>query len=106
MAGSGDDEEVPPEFECSICMKLLLDPVTVSCGHTFCRACLDRSLGYRSLCAVCRAPVAAGQGVNILVKSIIADRYPRALAQRHQELEEELQAGEREADEARNREVR
>lgn len=99
------EEEVPPEFECSICMKLLLDPVTVSCGHTFCRVCLEKSLGYRGLCAVCRAPTAAGQGVNVLVRGIIGERYPRALARRQSEEEEELRAGERAADEARRREA-
>lgn len=86
-------------------MKLLLEPVTVSCGHTFCRACLEQSLGYRSLCAVCRAPVVSGQGVNVLIKNIIADNYPRALAQRLQELEDELRANEHEADTARRHEV-
>lgn len=100
-----EDEDIPPEFECSICMKLMLDPVTVSCGHTFCRVCLEKSLGYRGVCAVCRAPVAAGQGVNILVRGIVAGRFPRALARRHREAEEELHAQERQADEARRREA-
>lgn len=104
-AASGEEEEVPPEFECSICMKLLLDPVSVTCGHTFCRSCLEQSLGYRGACAVCRAPVAGVQAVNVLIRGIIADRFPRALAQRHRELQEELSAGEREADEARRREA-
>lgn len=98
-------EEVPAEFECSICMKLLLEPVSVSCGHTFCRACLEQSLGYRGVCAQCRAPVAGVQAVNVLIRNIIADRYPCALAERHRELQEELSAGEREADEARRREA-
>lgn len=100
------DEDVPPEFECSICMKLLLEPVSVPCGHTFCRACLEQSLGYRGLCAVCRAPVAGVQGVNILLRGIVAERFPRALARRKRELEEELRAGEQEAEEARRREAR
>ena len=26
--------EVPPEFECSLCRKLFLDPLSVACGHT------------------------------------------------------------------------
>jgi len=99
------EEDVPPEFECSICMKLLLDPVSVSCGHTFCRACLQKSLGYRGVCAVCRAPVADGQGVNVLIRSIVSERFPRALARRHQEIEEELRATENAADEARRREA-
>lgn len=32
------------DFECSICLELLFDPVTIPCGHTLCRVCLMRSL--------------------------------------------------------------
>ncbi|XP_075823776.1 tripartite motif-containing protein 43B-like [Microtus pennsylvanicus] len=28
------------ELNCSICLSYLTDPVTISCGHSFCRACL------------------------------------------------------------------
>lgn len=105
QASNEEDEEIPTEFECSICMKLMLDPVTVSCGHTFCRICLQKSLGYRGMCAVCRAPIADGQGVNILVRGIISERFPRALARRHRENDEELRATETAADEARRREA-
>uniref|UniRef100_A0A7S1A9D7 RING-type domain-containing protein n=1 Tax=Noctiluca scintillans TaxID=2966 RepID=A0A7S1A9D7_NOCSC len=99
------EDEVAPEFECSICMKLLFEPVSVPCGHTFCRSCLERSLDYRSLCAVCRAPVVAGQSVNILIRSVIAEKYPSALASRRRELEDEVRAGEQEADLLRRRET-
>lgn len=98
-------EDVPPEFECTICMKLLLDPVSVSCGHTFCKRCLEQALDYRNLCAVCRAPVAPGAGVNVLLRSIITERFPRALTERREEQQAELQAGEQEADDARRREA-
>ena len=30
--------EVMDILECTVCTELLLDPVTTSCGHTFCRA--------------------------------------------------------------------
>lgn len=107
MAGEGGaDDDVPAHLECAICMKLLLEPVSVPCGHTFCQVCLRRSLGYRGLCAVCRAPVPNGTNVNILIRSVIADQYPRALARRLQEQEEELRQGEEEAEVARQREVR
>mmetsp|Transcript_21524 Transcript_21524/g.50175 ORF Transcript_21524/g.50175 Transcript_21524/m.50175 type:complete len:426 (+) Transcript_21524:108-1385(+) len=112
-ANAGDDNEqeeeeeveVPEQFECSICMKLLLEPITVACGHTFCKACLDQSLGYRSVCAVCRAPITSGQGVNVLIKSIIANDYPKALRQRIREQEQELARGEDEAVASRRREA-
>jgi hypothetical protein len=29
----------PPDLECSVCSEVFTDPVTLACGHTFCRAC-------------------------------------------------------------------
>eukprot|EP00405_Crypthecodinium_cohnii_P024159 CAMPEP_0206488404 /NCGR_PEP_ID=MMETSP0324_2-20121206/42386_1 /ASSEMBLY_ACC=CAM_ASM_000836 /TAXON_ID=2866 /ORGANISM="Crypthecodinium cohnii, Strain Seligo" /LENGTH=408 /DNA_ID=CAMNT_0053967409 /DNA_START=30 /DNA_END=1253 /DNA_ORIENTATION=- len=103
--GRPEEEEIPTEFECTICMRLLLDPVTVGCGHTFCKACVQQSLGYRSLCAVCRAPIVSGQGVNILVRNMVESRFPNALARRKQEAEEELRQQDREAAEAQRAEA-
>jgi hypothetical protein len=28
------------DFDCALCLSLLYDPVTIPCGHTFCRNCL------------------------------------------------------------------
>ncbi|XDV34996.1 hypothetical protein PO909_005053 [Leuciscus waleckii] len=30
------------ELQCSICLEVLTDPVTTSCGHNFCRTCLTK----------------------------------------------------------------
>ncbi|KAM5172082.1 nuclear factor 7, ovary-like [Mantella aurantiaca] len=32
------------ELECSICLNIYTDPVTLICGHNFCRVCIDRVL--------------------------------------------------------------
>ncbi|XP_069821316.1 ret finger protein-like 4A [Dendropsophus ebraccatus] len=32
------------ELECSICLSLYTDPVTLRCGHNFCRGCIDQVL--------------------------------------------------------------
>ncbi|CAJ1426855.1 unnamed protein product [Effrenium voratum] len=98
-------EEIPPHLECAICMKLLLEPVSVPCGHTFCQSCLDQALGYRNLCAVCRAPVPPGQAVNVIIRSVIVDQYPRALASRQAEQQEEVRMAERTSEEQRQQEV-
>ncbi|XP_069808008.1 E3 ubiquitin/ISG15 ligase TRIM25-like [Dendropsophus ebraccatus] len=33
------------ELSCSICLNVYTDPVTLRCGHNFCRDCIDRFLG-------------------------------------------------------------
>ena len=70
-------------------MKLLLDPVSTGCGHTFCKDCISRSLDYRQQCPSCRAPCSASLGVNVLLASLIRQRFPDELASREREREEE-----------------
>ena len=31
-----------PDLECSVCTDIFIDPITLACGHTFCRACAVR----------------------------------------------------------------
>ncbi|XP_033823404.1 E3 ubiquitin-protein ligase TRIM39-like [Periophthalmus magnuspinnatus] len=46
---------LPPEdqFLCSICLKVFTDPVTLPCGHNFCRKCIDQIWPIN---AKCRCP--------------------------------------------------
>lgn len=42
--------------ECAVCMNELQDPRVVSCGHMFCRVCIQTALMVRHVCPLCRAP--------------------------------------------------
>ena len=42
------------DVECILCMKLLFEPVTTPCGHTFCRACFARTTDHSNKCPMCR----------------------------------------------------
>lgn len=42
------------DFECSLCTGLVYEPVTVTCGHSFCCSCLRRAFDHSHTCPVCR----------------------------------------------------
>lgn len=76
------EEKTPSEFSCGVCLRLLFEPVSISCGHTFCRGCLTGALNYLSKCPTCEAPFVGGQSVNVVVQSLIAQQCPKGLAKR------------------------
>lgn len=50
-------EIVRGEMECHVCYGLMLDPLTTTCGHTFCRQCVARVLDHSNPCPICRRPL-------------------------------------------------
>ncbi|XP_033950725.1 E3 ubiquitin/ISG15 ligase TRIM25-like [Pseudochaenichthys georgianus] len=38
------------QFQCSICLEVFTQPVSIPCGHNFCKACLTRHWEGRDLC--------------------------------------------------------
>ncbi|GAA95181.1 uncharacterized protein L969DRAFT_105115 [Mixia osmundae IAM 14324] len=48
-------EEIASELECQVCFNTYYEPITTHCGHTFCRACLMRSLDHSDKCPLCRS---------------------------------------------------
>ncbi|XP_036169907.1 putative tripartite motif-containing protein 75 [Myotis myotis] len=59
MAGEGAVAKLQTEINCPICLSNLEDPVTIECGHNFCRSCIQQSwadLQDRFPCPVCRHP--------------------------------------------------
>ena len=46
------------DLECSLCLRLLYNPVTTPCGHTFCCSCLERSLDHQDRCPLCKDSLA------------------------------------------------
>ncbi|XP_062371910.1 E3 ubiquitin-protein ligase TRIM39-like [Sardina pilchardus] len=42
------------QFQCSICLDVFVNPVTISCGHTFCQTCVTQ---YWDSTAVCHCPL-------------------------------------------------
>ena len=62
------------DYNCPICLDLLLEPVVGACGHEFCKECytrwLARSRAYPS-CPLCRKVLAFAVPGNSLLESRI-----------------------------------
>ncbi|XP_072259401.1 E3 ubiquitin/ISG15 ligase TRIM25-like [Pyxicephalus adspersus] len=48
--------DVRDELECSICLNIYTDPVTLICGHNFCRVCVERMLDTQDSLGVYNCP--------------------------------------------------
>lgn len=42
--GSNAHEFTQKALECPLCLSLICEPLSISCGHSFCRVCLVKSL--------------------------------------------------------------
>ena len=75
------------ELECQVCYAVMLDPLTTSCGHTFCRRCVARVLDHSNLCPICRrrlplAPGVQGEPSNKRISYCVQHLLPDLLAAR------------------------
>ncbi|XP_075034471.1 LOW QUALITY PROTEIN: E3 ubiquitin-protein ligase TRIM39-like [Mixophyes fleayi] len=48
--------DLSDELKCSICLKMYIDPVTLTCGHNFCRVCIDCALDAQNESGVYTCP--------------------------------------------------
>lgn len=69
------------DFSCRICLSFLFEPVTLPCGHCFCKKCLEREEKERPvMCKECRdsSRVADVQSyrVNVVLSSLLAKWFP------------------------------
>ena len=88
--------QVMQDVECTLCLKLLFEPVTTPCGHTFCSPCLARSYDHANKCPMCRTVLHVGQlPVSIVLKNILERGFPEEYeARRREEIEAAGASGE------------
>lgn len=94
---AAEDEEGPPDdYNCPLCCKLLYEPVTTPCGHTFCRGCLMRVLDHGNRCPMCRVVLhmsARRHPISVNLQSILTRTFPQQTEARRKEALEEVDHG-------------
>ena len=58
-------------LECTVCLSVFVCPVTLACGHTFCRDCSEDALnrGRSSQCPLCRREI---DGTSLPAETVTA----------------------------------
>jgi len=75
------------ELTCRICSDLLLYPVTLSCGHSFCKYCLQQKFDHTSLCPTCKKCLHIDPYLampSVVLESIIEEEFPHEIQRRRQ----------------------
>lgn len=76
------------DFDCTVCLKLLFEPVTTACGHSFCRSCLFQSMDRGNKCPLCRTVLFISPrtcAVSVTLNNIIQKIFPEEYAERKSE---------------------
>jgi len=78
-------------FECALCHQLLMEPVTTSCGHSYCKNCILRALDHDNRCPLCRTVIhmSPDHGVSVMLQQMIQANFPLQYQARKDESEKE-----------------
>ncbi|XP_059645524.1 uncharacterized protein LOC132287064 [Cornus florida] len=73
------------DFDCTLCLKLLYDPITTPCGHSFCRSCLFQAMDRGNRCPLCRTVLFISPrtcSISVTLNNIIQKNFPEEYAER------------------------
>ncbi|KAK8511350.1 hypothetical protein V6N13_013765 [Hibiscus sabdariffa] len=76
------------DFDCTLCLKLLYEPITTPCGHSFCRSCLLQTMDRSNKCPLCRTVLFIGPrtcAISVTLNNIIQKNFPEEYNERRAE---------------------
>ncbi|KAL4283734.1 hypothetical protein GQ457_16G031320 [Hibiscus cannabinus] len=76
------------DFDCTLCLKLLYEPITTPCGHSFCRSCLLQTMDRSNKCPLCRTVLFISPrtcAISVTLNNIIQKNFPEEYDERRAE---------------------
>ncbi|XP_068718410.1 LON peptidase N-terminal domain and RING finger protein 3-like isoform X1 [Montipora capricornis] len=78
----GDSSEQPREdnsgLQCRVCTGILYDPVTISCGHSFCKLCLEKQES--KSCERCKCPFShSPKKTNVILQNVLEKSFDKEM---------------------------
>ncbi|KAL1541645.1 LON peptidase N-terminal domain and RING finger protein 1-like isoform X2 [Salvia divinorum] len=73
------------DYDCTLCLKLLYEPITTPCGHSFCRSCLFQTMDRGNKCPLCRTVLFISPrtcAISVTLNNIIEKSFPEEYAER------------------------
>jgi len=93
-----DDDNVESQHTCTICMRLLYEPMTLECSHNYCKLCLLqllRSTTNTKQCPMCRLELndfdMDTASVNKVLRKEVREKYPEIYKARRTEHREDME---------------
>lgn len=76
---SAEEGEADGELDCPGCNRLMAEPVTVACGHSYCRSCLQHA--FLSKCKSCHEEIGAKHllRANVLLCGLLEKWFPEEI---------------------------
>lgn len=90
-------------FTCVLCSKLLYEPATTPCGHTFCRTCLSRAIDFTDSCPLCRAILHLEDPSAIPISGVLCNAIQLCFADEYEKRRLEVEMDAPSAENAMNR---
>ncbi|CAK9219340.1 unnamed protein product [Sphagnum jensenii] len=84
------------DLDCTLCLKLLYNPITTPCGHSFCRSCLLQALDHGNKCPMCRTVLFVSPKtypISVTLNNIIQRNFQEEYQERKTEMDAITLAG-------------
>ncbi|KAF2897035.1 hypothetical protein ILUMI_09151 [Ignelater luminosus] len=87
-------ESLEDELQCAICKEMFINPVTLSCTHTFCKYCIERWRQNHFHCPICRCKITTQFQTRVLINFIdkILEKASNEVKQHRLDVIEQRQA--------------